>query len=197
MATSTRPKPKTKPKTPTRGRPRGRPHEPSEGRVDDPDARLRARARGPEGARNREASSGAFGDIDDRLTKLEEGGGQRKAPAASASSPSRALSLSRPTSVPSTTAPMLVELIVVTVDEILGHHRPPIPSRVGVVVVLFGGLGLVGGSAAPAAAALAWGLVIASVYSTSSPSGTSTPLRALATVGDFISGKYATKSKGK
>ena len=116
----------------------------------------------------------------------------KSSPAAS-SSPERGLSFSRPTGpLPSTTVPMVLELLVVTVDEILTHRRPPIPSRVGVVVLVFGALGMARGQAARPAAAVAWGLVIASIYASSGSSAQAGPLRALTAVGNFIGGQYAT-----
>lgn len=105
----------------------------------------------------------------------------------------RRLKLSKPGAVPSVAAPMFVELVLISADEFLTQRRPPLPSRLLVVLGLFGVLGLAQGDAADAAAALGWGLVVASFYSTASPGQKSGGLRALQTVGNFIGGKYAVK----
>lgn len=92
--------------------------------------------------------------------------------------------------VPSVAAPMAVELALITADEFIDRHRLPLPSRLLVVFGIFGVLGLAKGDAAPAASALAWALVVATFYAhttTAPPAG----LQALATVGNFIGGKYA------
>lgn len=100
-------------------------------------------------------------------------------PAGSGSSPS----------VPGVTAPMIADVVIITIDEITQQHRLPIPSRLLVAFAVFGVLGLAKGQAARPAKVFAWGIVVATFYS-SAPGGKPSALNALAVLGDFLGGKY-------
>lgn len=114
-----------------------------------------------------------------------------------AGSSGRGLSFRRPQGIPSVAAPMLVELALITADEFLNARRPPVPSRLLVVFVVFGTLGLAKGDAAEAAAAMGWGLVVATFYASSKPKQPPAALKALAGIGNFLSGKYAPRGSSK
>lgn len=103
------------------------------------------------------------------------------------------LAVRKPGGIPSVAAPMFVELVLITADEFIAQRRPPLPSRLLVVLGIFGLLGMAQGDAADAAAAFGWGLVVATFYSTASPGQKSGGLRALQTIGNFVGGKYAVK----
>lgn len=94
--------------------------------------------------------------------------------------------------VPAVTAPMLVELLLITVDEFTNERRFPLPSRLLVAFAFFGVLGMAKGAAAQPAAALGWGIVASTFYAKSGPAGQPPAIGALAAVGDFFGGRYGT-----
>lgn len=121
--------------------------------------------------------------------RREGGGVQSPKPAAP-----RAVNISQYSggSVPGVTAPMILDIMIITADELVNEHRLPIPSRLLVAFVLFGGLGLVKGNGARAASAFGWGIVVATFYSSATgkqPAG----IQFLQSLGNFLSGKNATK----
>jgi hypothetical protein len=117
----------------------------------------------------------------------EGAGAQRKA------APRRALTLQRPSAPPSIAAPFAIELVLISVDEIRNHHRPPIPSRLLAAFAVFGLLGAASGDAAPAANALGWGLVVATLLSSGVRGKQPAGIAALSSLGAFMGGQYATK----
>lgn len=98
------------------------------------------------------------------------------------------------TGVPAVTAPMVVELLIITSDELANKHRFPIPSRLLVAFLVFGGLGLFRGRAAQPAAVFGWGLVVATFYASANPKGKPAALSAVDALGRFMGGNYASKS---
>jgi len=93
--------------------------------------------------------------------------------------------------VPGVTAPMVVELLIVTTSSIVDNHRPPIPSEFLSIFAVFGILGAAQRtSAARAAQWFAWGLVLATFYNSAVPGQTPGGIRALQSIGDFMSGKW-------
>ena len=139
-----------------------------------------------------EDRGGEVTSIGDEIDKAYEDG--RRA-GGSSSGPRAAgpVTFSKPGAVPSIAAPMLVEPILVTADEFLNNKRAPVPSRLLVVFGVFGVLGLAKGEAANAAAALGWGLVVATFYSSAGSGGKNGALGALSGIGDFMSGKFGSK----
>lgn len=119
--------------------------------------------------------------------RREGGGVQSPKPAAP-----RAVNISQYSggSVPGVTAPMILDIMIITADELVNEHRLPIPSRLLVAFVLFGGLGLVKGNGARAASVFAWGIVVATFY-TSATGGQSTGVKALDSLGKFLNPKTA------
>lgn len=107
------------------------------------------------------------------------------APAGASSSPS----------VPGVTAPMIADVVIITIDELTQQHRLPIPSRLLVTFAVFGVLGLAKGQAARPAKVFAWGIVVATFYS-AAPGGKPPALSAVAALGDFLGGKYGTTAGG-
>ncbi len=128
--------------------------------------------------------------IDDAYAEGEAAGRKQATQASSTSSSRGPLSLKSPGALPSIAVPMLVELILVSADDLLTNHHPPLPSRLLSVFAIFGILGLARGNAAKPATAFAWALVVASLYAQTSPNGTSGAIGALTQVGNFVSGKY-------
>lgn len=103
------------------------------------------------------------------------------------------VSLQAPTAgpVPGVTVPMVLEVILVSADSLINEHRPPLPSRLLAIFGVFGVLGLARGTAAArAASAMAWALVIATLYSAAVPGTQPGGIRALSAIGDFMNGKY-------
>lgn len=152
----------------------------------DPDEMGRRYDAGEQGA-----GSTSIGDEIDGAYADGLAAGQRSSSSSPASSSSRGVTFQRPGRPPSIAAPFAVELVLITVDEIRNHHRPPVPSRMLVAFALFGVLGMASGDAAPAANALGWGLVVATLLSSGGKSGQGGAIGALNTLGDFIGGKYA------
>lgn len=89
-------------------------------------------------------------------------------------------------------APLAVETILISVNSFTNDHRPPLPSQLLVAWAFFGLLGLASGDAAGPAAALGWGVVLATFYSGSSKSPPA--IGVLNTLGKFFGGQY--KAKG-
>lgn len=159
--------------------------------------RLQARRERPGPRRSQDAESVGEALEIERETGRREGAASRAtrpvvrygdgarpdAPPAPAPASSGPLGLS---GMPSVGAPLALETLIIATDSFVNEHRFPIPSRLLAAWGLFTVLGFARGNAARPATALAWGLVIASFYSTVAP-GTN----ALAVVGDFIGGKYA------
>jgi hypothetical protein len=157
-------------------------------------ARKRARAERGEAPRSEEATS-----IDEALEAERETGrreGARLAPpraATSTPSPTRGVNLSQYSggSAPGVTVPMVIDIGIITVDELTVNHRLPIPSRLLVAFVIFGGLGLAKNTtAARAASAFAWGIVVATFYGTTNPSP---GVGALNKIASFLAGGNAQK----
>lgn len=103
--------------------------------------------------------------------------------------------------IPAVTAPMLIELGLITIDELVNERRFPVPSRLLVAFAFFGLLGMAKGPAAQPAAALGWGIVAATFYSKSKENKTDAgetggppAINALAALGDFFGGRYGTPS---
>ena len=88
-------------------------------------------------------------------------------------------------------APLAVETLIITADELVNKGRLPVPSRLLIAWALFAGLGMFPGRAQNTGAAIGWGLVVATFYSTVAP-GTN----ALKAIGDFIGGKAAGSTFG-
>jgi hypothetical protein len=89
---------------------------------------------------------------------------------------------------PSVTAPMIVDVMIISADELANEHRLPVPSRLLYAFLIFGGLSLAKNtSAAKAAAVFGWGIVVATFYAGANPAGP----RALVAAGKFLSGKPA------
>lgn len=88
-------------------------------------------------------------------------------------------------------APMVVELILISADELSNKHRFPLPSRLLVAFGLFSLLTLARSPEAQRAAGVfGWGLVLATFYS--SANGPSNgPLGAITAIGNFMGGSSA------
>lgn len=129
------------------------------------DRKAARRARG-EAPRSEEATSIDEALEAEREAGRREGGGGPK-PATSTPSPARGINISQYSggSVPGVTVPMMIDIGIITLDEIAVNKRLPVPSRLLVAFVLFGGLGLAKNTqAARAAGWFAWGIVIATFY---------------------------------
>lgn len=59
----------------------------------------------------------------------------------------------------------LAEVGIISVRDLVGPKRPPLPSELLATFVVFGGLGLASGEAQRPAAAVAWGIVLATLLS--------------------------------
>lgn len=120
---------------------------------------------------------------------------QPPAPARATSSGSRGIRLPANTGpAPAISAPLVIELGIITSDELVNNHRLPLPSRLLVAFGIFGGLSLFRGNAARPANVFAWALVLATFYSSARGSGNAPPaLAALDALGNFMSGNYSTK----
>lgn len=103
--------------------------------------------------------------------------------------PSPARQRSASASIPGVTAPMVVDVLIITADEIIEQHRAPLPSRLLVAFAVFGVLGLAKGEAARPAKVFAWGIVVATFYS-AAPGQKPAALNAIAALGDFLGGKF-------
>jgi len=90
-------------------------------------------------------------------------------------------------------APLAVETILISVNAITEDHHPPYPSQLLVAFAFFGLLGLASGDAAGPAAALGWGVVVATFYAGSGKNGKPPAIGVLNTLGNFFGGKYAPK----
>ena len=96
-------------------------------------------------------------------------------------------------------APLAIETILISVNSFTGlnnpgaQRRPPLPSQLLVAWAFFGLLGMASGNAAGPAAALGWGVVVATFYSGSGKGGKPPAIGVLNTVGGFFGGKYAVK----
>lgn len=79
-------------------------------------------------------------------------------------------------------AAWLVEVGIISVRDLAGPKRPPLPSELLATFVIFGGLGAISGSstARQPAAAVAWGIVVATLLSAK--------VDFLKPVGDFLTG---------
>lgn len=140
-----------------------------------------------------EARGGEVTSIGDEMDAQYDAGFAKGASAQRGTGSTRGLTVQRPTGFPSIAAPMTVELVLISADEFLNEHRPPLPSRLLVTFAVFGLLGLAPQQAAGAATAFAWGLVVATFYSSSKgsqPGG----IKALTTLGNFLGGKYSPKT---
>ncbi len=89
-------------------------------------------------------------------------------------------------------APLLVETALISINSFNVDRRPPLPSQLLVAFAFFGLLGLASGDAAAPAAALGWGVVVATFYSKSGAKGTPPAIGAMNTIGNFFGGAYAT-----
>jgi hypothetical protein len=92
------------------------------------------------------------------------------------------------------------EIGVITVRDLAGQRRLPLPSELLATFVVFGGLSVIAGNptARPAANATAWGLVLATLivaYAPLEEGGLASKL--LAPVGDFLAGKGPTSQPGQ
>jgi hypothetical protein len=74
----------------------------------------------------------------------------------------------------------LAEVGIISVRDLSQSRRPPLPSELLATFVVFGGLGLAPGQAARPAAAVAWGIVVATLLSSR--------VDFLKPVGDFFAG---------
>jgi len=106
-----------------------------------------------------------------------------------APAPRRSLQVQAPGAVPSIAAPMLVELAIISADEFVNQHRPPLPSRLLSAFAIFGLLGLAKGNAAKPAQVFGWAIVLATFYS-AAPGKKPAGISFLTTAGNFFSGKY-------
>jgi hypothetical protein len=160
---------------------------------------LEAKYRAREEGRRARATEGKPARPQDQTTVVDaleaereagrrEGAGGR-APAASSSSWVDRLPASSG-GLPSVSAPLAVEVALITADEIIRHQRAPVPSRLLIALGFFGALSFARGRAAAPATTLAWGLVVATFYAGVGPTNQPAALSALAFVGDFVAGKY-------
>lgn len=161
------------------------------GRYRAREERKAARAEAGERPRIEEATS-----IDEALEAEREAGraeGRSEHPAAPAPAASSSAGPSSSFTIPTggslqIGAPLAVETLIITADELANLHRFPLPSRLLVAWALFTALGMARpGPARQAAVTVAWGLVIATFYSSVAPGQ-----NALTTLGAFVGGKYAT-----
>lgn len=143
-----------------------------------------------------EARGGEVTSIGDELDSSYEAG--RKAGASDASSASSSSSgpRLRQSGRLSVGAPLAVETIIISTDELVNAHRLPIPSRLLVAFAFYGLLGLASGSAAPAASALGWGVVVATFYAKSNSANKPAALTALDAIGHFFGGSYGDHPPG-
>lgn len=121
---------------------------------------------------------------------------QPPAPARARSSSSSSSSSSgalRGPAVPGVTLPMVIDIAIITADEVVNQHRLPIPSRLLAAFLLFGTLGAIKGEGARPAKAFAWAIVIATFYG-NSPGKKPAALSALEALGGFLGGKYGTNN---
>jgi len=89
-------------------------------------------------------------------------------------------------------APFAVETVLITVNSFANDQRPPLPSQLLIAFAFFGLLGMASGDAAAPAAALGWGIVLATFYSGTTKGGAPPAIGALNTLGQFFGGGYAT-----
>lgn len=147
--------------------------------------RAAGRAEGARSGGSRRAPGESASAQDSRAPGFEDGPSSGPRPAA----PATASPSSPSSSVPGVTAPMVADILIITIDELTQQHRLPIPSRLLVAFGVFGALGLAKGVAARPAKVFAWGIVVATFYS-SAPGGKPPALNALAALGDFLGGKF-------
>lgn len=81
---------------------------------------------------------------------------------------------------PTLFAAWAVEVGIITVSDLVDHHRPPLPSELLASFVIFGALAGLSGPAPKAAAVTGWGLVIATLLGKR--------VSALQSVAQFMSG---------
>lgn len=81
--------------------------------------------------------------------------------------------------------PWVAEVGIISVRDLSEKHRPPLPSELLASFVVFGFLGLFTGVAPRAAVLTGWGLVLATLLSSS--------VDILGPVGDLLSGKTGAK----
>lgn len=137
-----------------------------------------------------DARGGEVTSIGDEMDASYEAGrsaGQRESSASSSSGPRL-----RASGRISVGAPLAVETIIISTDELVNEHRLPIPSRLLVAFAFYGLLGLASGNAAPAASALGWGVVVATFYAKSGARNKPAALTALDAIGKFFGGEYGT-----
>lgn len=94
---------------------------------------------------------------------------------------------------PGVTLPMVLDVAIITADELTNQHRLPLPSRLLAAFVLFGFLGALKGEAARPAKVFAWAIVIATFYG-NSPGQKPAALSALESLGGFLGGQYGTSN---
>lgn len=81
-----------------------------------------------------------------------------------------------------------VEIGIITVRDLSGSHRPPLPHELLSSFVVFGALSVLAIPAPGPAAAVGWGLVVATFLSSK--------VDFLGPVGDFMSGKIGSQVAG-
>ena len=84
-------------------------------------------------------------------------------------------------------APLALELVFISADELVTKHRFPLPSRLLAALVVFGALGMARGEAERPASAIAWALVIATFYSGTAKT-VPPALTAIDAIGSFFGG---------
>ena len=160
--------------------------------AEEPDTRPRKGDSTPDSQRARYEARGSQKSTADYMDEEYEAGRRAGASESSTSTPSPKQPKLTGGGHLAVGAPLLVETALISINSFNVDRRPPLPSQLLVAFAFFGLLGLASGDAAAPAAALGWGIVLATFYSKSGAKGTPPAIGALNTIGNFFGGEYAT-----